>query len=204
MNPAPVPPEPHVHGFRHEALFYAGADDFVDATLPFIGDAIAAGEPILVAVGAAKIKRLRSALNGEGEHVRFADIELMGANPARIIPAWRDFVDDFGEGERPLRGIGEPVWPGRSPEEIVECQRHEALLNLAFAGAADFWLMCPYDTHGLTRDVVRTACHSHPVVVEDGVERTSADYHAEEAVGGPFAAPLTEPELASPETTSRL
>ena len=50
---------------------------------------------------------------------------------------------------RPMRGIGEPIWAERSPAELVECQRHESLLNVAFAGSAGFYLMCPYDTTSL-------------------------------------------------------
>jgi hypothetical protein len=55
----------------------------------------------------------------------------------------------------------------------VERQRHEALLNLAFAGAADFWLLCPYDTEALDGSVIDEAHHSHPVVVQDGAARDS-------------------------------
>jgi hypothetical protein len=29
--------------------------------------------------------------------------------------------------------IGEPIWAECTPDELVECQRHETLLNLAFA-----------------------------------------------------------------------
>ena len=42
-------------GFRHEALLYAGDDGFVDGTLPWLRDAVAAQEPTLVVVSAAKI-----------------------------------------------------------------------------------------------------------------------------------------------------
>jgi anti-sigma regulatory factor (Ser/Thr protein kinase) len=196
MSSAPIPQAP---GFRHEALFYAGMEGFVDATLPFVRDAVEAGDPILVAVSPAKIERLKRELNGGSGKVRFADMEELGSNPARIIPAWRDFVDEQGDSDRPLRGIGEPVWPGRSDEELAECHRHEALLNVAFAEAPDFWLMCPYDTDTLGPEVVAGACRSHPVLVEQGVERTSREY-AGAAAGLPFAEPLDEPEATSPVT----
>ena len=149
-------------GFRHEALLYAGEDGFVEATLPWIRDAVAADEPILVVVGAAKIARLRRELGPDAERVAFADMADVGANPARIIPAWRDFVDAHAGPGRRLRGIGEPISPQRSADELVECQRHEALLNLAFAGAEDFWLLCPYDVDALDPDVIAKAHHSHP------------------------------------------
>ena len=67
----------------------------------------------------------------------------LGRNPACIIPAWREFLRDAGPG--PIVGIGEPVWPGRSDAELVECSRHESLLNLAFDGGRPWRLLCPYD-----------------------------------------------------------
>jgi anti-sigma regulatory factor (Ser/Thr protein kinase) len=181
-------------GFRHEALMYAGPDGFVDATLPWIRDAVAAEEPILVVVSAPKIARLREELGEDAaEHVTFADMAEVGVNPARIIPAWRKFVDAHAGRGRRLRGIGEPIWAQRSADELVECQRHEALLNLAFAGAEDFWLLCPYDIEALEPDVIAKAHHSHPVVVDDGEPARSETYHDLRAVSAPFAEPLPDP-----------
>src|SRR5947209_15693920 len=130
--------------FRHEAVLYAGSEQFSDACLTFIREGVEAGEPVLVMVPRAKIDALRSGLNGQADGVHFADMEEVGANPARIIPAWRRFVDDQSMTGRRMRGIGEPIWAGRSPDELVECQHHESLLNLAFAGAPAFHLLCPY------------------------------------------------------------
>jgi anti-sigma regulatory factor (Ser/Thr protein kinase) len=181
-------------GFRHEALLYAGTDGFVEGTLPWIRAAVAAEEPILVVVSAAKIARLREELgSAAAEQVTFADMADVGVNPARIIPAWRVFVDAHSGRGRRLRGIGEPIWPERSPAELVECQRHEALLNLAFAGAEDFWLLCPYDVEALDPGVIAKAHHSHPVMVADGASHDSSTYHDLRAVSAPFAEPLPEP-----------
>src|ERR1700687_965064 len=78
-------------GYRHEAFFYAGQDEFLAGTLPFICDALAADEAILVVLAAPKIEALRRELNGAAERVSFADMAEVGTNPARIIPAWQDF-----------------------------------------------------------------------------------------------------------------
>lgn len=52
--------------FRHELLEYAdGADGFVRRTLPFISLALAADEPVLVAVTGGKVASLKGAMNGE-------------------------------------------------------------------------------------------------------------------------------------------
>src|SRR6185312_14285370 len=121
------------------------------------------------------------------------DMADVGENPARIIPAWRDFVDAHAGQGRRLRGIGEPIWADRSPDELVECQRHEALLNLAFAGAEDFWLLCPYDVEALDPGVIDKAHASHPAVVAGDETRPSDAYEDLGAVAAPFAEPLPEP-----------
>lgn len=74
-------------------------------------------------------------------------MEEVGRNPASIIPLWRDFVDEGGG--RTVRGIGEPVWAARGAAALDECRRHESLLNVAFAPAPAWSLLCPYDAGSL-------------------------------------------------------
>jgi anti-sigma regulatory factor (Ser/Thr protein kinase) len=187
------------NGFRHEAMLYARDDGFLAATLPFVRAAVAEREPILVVVGAAKIDRLRAELGDDVAHVLFEDMAGIGTNPARIIPAWRAFVERHEAPGRRVRGVGEPVWAGRTAAELVECQRHECLLNLAFADAMDFWLACPYDVAALDPDVIERVHDSHPVLVQDGTARASHACLDETAVAAPFADPLPEPSAGASE-----
>ena len=71
----------HGAGFRHDAMFYAGADGFVSRTSAFIRDAVAEGEPILVVVGEEKIELLRRELGGDPDGVRFADMTAGRSQP---------------------------------------------------------------------------------------------------------------------------
>src|SRR5918911_1455185 len=185
--------------FRHEALFYAGRDDFVRRTGAFLRDAVEAEEPALVVVDAAKIALLREELGGAAGGVQFAHMAEVGANPARIIPAWREFVTRNAPTGRRVRGIGEPIWPERTAAELAECERHESLLNLAFAGSPSWWLLCPYDTEALDPAVVEEARRTHPFVLEDGVSRESADYYGLSAIGAPFAEALPDPPASALE-----
>ena len=178
--------------FRHEALLYDGEVGFLTGILPFVRGGVAAGEPVLVVVSAAKIGLLRAALGGDADRVAFADMADVGANPARIIPAWRDFVTAIDGGGR-ARGIGEPIWAERTPDELVECQRHEGLLNLTFAGVPAWTLLCPYDTGALAPDVLEEAERSHPFVSEGGAAWRSAAYRGLEQVAEPFATLLPDP-----------
>src|SRR4051812_21306970 len=84
------------------------------------------------------------------------------------------------------RGIGEPAWPGRGAAELCECHRHEALLNVAFADAPAFRLLCPYDADGLPAADLQRARTTHPAVREHGLPLPSAAYAAPGAAPGPF------------------
>jgi MEDS: MEthanogen/methylotroph, DcmR Sensory domain len=116
-------------GFHHQTLFYSGDDGFLNGTLPYIREALTAEEPVLVAVSGDRIELLKDALSGEASQIHFTDMHVLGRNPARIIPAWRQFLDERAADGRSVRGIGEPIWPGRSEHELTECRRHESLLN---------------------------------------------------------------------------
>jgi anti-sigma regulatory factor (Ser/Thr protein kinase) len=185
--------------FRHEALFYVGRDDFVRRTATFLRDAVEAEEPTLVVVDARKIDLLREELDGAAGAIHFADMAEVGANPARIIPAWREFVTRHAATGRRLRGIGEPISPERTAAELVECERHESLLNLAFTGSPSWWLVCPYDTEVLDPAVLEEARRTHPFVLEDGVARPSDDYYGLNRIAAPFDEPLSEPPASAQE-----
>jgi anti-sigma regulatory factor (Ser/Thr protein kinase) len=179
--------------FAHEALLYTGEQEFVDSTAAFIREGVEAGEPVLVVAGSEKIARLREELNGDADGVLFTDMADVGCNPARIIPVWQAFVGDHLRESRPVRGVGEPIWAGRSRDELVECQRHESLLNLAFADAPAWRLLCPYDTATLDDAVIAEALRSHPIVARNGRRVPSDEYHELSGPPRPFHLPLPEP-----------
>ena len=179
--------------FEHEALFYADDSQFMDGTLSFVTEGVARDEPVLVVLAAEKIAALRHALGDDANRVQFADMAEVGANPARIIPAWKAFANDAIAARKPFRGIGEPIWASRTADELVECQRHEALLNLAFADTRGFRLLCPYDTSALGADVLAEAQRSHPILVHDDAREASAACRPLAEVAAPFDTPLPPP-----------
>jgi anti-sigma regulatory factor (Ser/Thr protein kinase) len=183
-------------GYRHAATFYEDAHEFVGQLAPFVRAGVARDEPTLVVLPAAKIDALRAELNGEAAKVRFEDVTAIGANPAWIIPAWEEFLE--AHSGRRTRGIGEPIFPGRSADELTECQHHERLLNGALA-ESQLYLLCPYDTQSMPAEVIAEARHSHPLLYSAGRNRRSAGYDPAEAARGMLDEPLPEPE-AEPET----
>jgi anti-sigma regulatory factor (Ser/Thr protein kinase) len=186
--------------FHHEALFYAGDDEFAERCRSFVEEGLEQGEPVLVMVGSRKLELLRAALGERAEGVSFADMEVVGRNPARIIPAWSRFVEEnASDGGGGMRGIGEPIWAGRGADELSECQLHESLINLAFASAESFRLICPYDTDALPDDVLAEARRSHPHVSAEGDPERCRDYRGIDRSAIGFGEPLPEPPPGSDE-----
>ena len=144
-------------GYRHEALFYRGDEEFLAGTVPLVRDSVDADAAVLVAVPRPRARALREALGPDGDSVAFAEMEELGRNPGRIIGAWREFIREHAGGDVPPLGIGEPIWPERTEAELVECQRHETLLNLAFTPETPWTLLCPYDADRLAPEVLAGA-----------------------------------------------
>jgi anti-sigma regulatory factor (Ser/Thr protein kinase) len=181
-------PDEMAGGYRHEAFLYSGMAEFQAAATSFIRRAVQAGDPVLVVVTGSKIDGLRRELGAETQGVRFADMAKVGGNPGRIIAALRDFVSGHA-GAPQLWGIAEPVYPGRSPAELAECQLHEALLNVTFDASTPFRLLCPYDLAALAGDVIDKAHRTHRFVVH-GEKRQASSIFRPVDLANPFARPL--------------
>lgn len=183
-----------VEEFSHEAFLYADLAQFLDETCGFVREGLEREEAVLVATSGERLTALRSFFGGEPD-VRLEDMTELGANPARIIPAWREFLGDNTAAGRRVRGIGEPIWAGRGDAELAECHQHESLLNFAFGGSGGpAWrLLCPYDVSALPDEVIEEARANHPLVLDGGRWLTSEVYHPERAHRALRGHPLPPP-----------
>lgn len=180
--------------FHHEAFFYADPDEFLAGTVPFVQAGLEAGDEILAALPRESCELLEQELGTDAAAVSFATMEALGRNPARIISAWHDFVTAHRGPGRGVRGIGEPAWAGRSAAELEECRRHEALLNVAFAGGPAWPLLCPYDAGRLDDELLLAVERSHPSLSGSRSRSEACGDHAspEEAFGGALERPPGE------------
>jgi anti-sigma regulatory factor (Ser/Thr protein kinase) len=183
-------------GFQHQALIYEGPDEYLAGTAPFLRAALEAGQPALVAVRKEQADLLKGELGGEAGLLRFVRIEELGRNPAGVIPLWRDFVDQHKG--RSVRGVSELVWPERTPAEMEECHRHEALLNLAFAESRPWSLLCPYDACSLDDDELERAATTHKLISREGrTEESAAFDHDFDSLAGELPVPRVRAETLS-------
>jgi anti-sigma regulatory factor (Ser/Thr protein kinase) len=126
--------------------------------------------------------------------VLFADMAEAGRNPARIIAMWSEFLHTHSGGSGQVHGIGEPIWAGRSAEELRECQVHEALLNAAFQGSS-FRLLCPYDETALPDAVLSEARRTHPLIYGEMASDESLTYPGVDAITTLSGQPLPDAPL---------
>lgn len=195
MTPAP---ERAQQSYRHEAFLWDGQADFVDGLLPFVEDGVDAGEAVVVATTPEHGEWLSEGLGSKASEVQFVDITELGRNPARIIPACQQFLRESSGYGRPARAVGEPVWDGRRPEEVVEYQLHEALMNLAVDPELPFWVLCPYDAGNLDADVLAEVSRSHPALATTDSYRGSRSYRGHDHARAMFASDL--PSMDGPAT----
>lgn len=123
-----------VSRLRHVALLYASPGEFAVGVARFAEAAAEAGDPVLVACAAPSLNLLRSRLNGHGGLVTWADMRGIGLNPARLIDRIHLFAGQHRG--RLIWCVHEPAWLARTPAELGEVIRHEALVNLALGGYA--------------------------------------------------------------------
>jgi anti-sigma regulatory factor (Ser/Thr protein kinase) len=165
-------------GFVHEALIYRDEAEFDAAMQEFLHAADAAGEPVLFALPAGHLERVRDRLVDNGVDARFEHAEQVGRNPSRLLPIIEEWVSSH---DGRARVVSEIVWPGRTDAEAAEALRYEALLNhlLADSGAT---VMSPFDGEQLDDAVLAGAEMTHPTVLEAGRRRTSASYRDPESM----------------------
>ncbi|MFD9722978.1 anti-sigma factor RsbA family regulatory protein [Streptomyces sp. NPDC059072] len=188
------PPATTAGTFAHRALFYRGGTEYLARVGGFVRGALAAAEPVLVAVPGPRLDALRENLGASAAaEVTWADMTRWGRNPGRILAALSDFADRCAD--RPARIVGEPIWPGRTRAEVLEATRHEALINTAFAGRRAT-VLCPYDAMGLPTAVLADARRTHPTLIDGGRHLRSTVYADASAVCADCDPPLAEPDGA--------
>jgi anti-sigma regulatory factor (Ser/Thr protein kinase) len=152
-------------GLRHLALFYRDRSERRARLVDIVRAGMAKGQPSFVSLPGDEARLVGDELGGEPGELLCSDISGVGRNPARIIPELRAFIDKHAGQDVLL--VGEALWPGRSPAEIREATRHEALMNLAFSGSRAT-IVCAYDAARLPPSAIAGARWTHPEYLASG------------------------------------
>jgi anti-sigma regulatory factor (Ser/Thr protein kinase) len=161
-------------GVAHMLYPYDADDQYLSGTLAYIEHARAAGGMVVVAAAPTRREQLLPHLP-DADSVTFVDPTAVGRNPGRIIAAWQEWIGQIAR-DRPVHGINESVWSGRTPAHVSELRYQEWLLNRAFAKAPAWSLMCPFDTAGQDKAVVSAVARCHPLLWDGAKKVPSTGY----------------------------
>jgi transcriptional regulator with XRE-family HTH domain len=161
-----------VHGgqpptmLSHQVLVYRDDDSFSAAAGPFLAEGAERSEALLAVTTARNIDVLREWLGESAHQVAFAEATTWYSSPSSAMNAYRAFLDGRQAQSAPwARIVGEPLWAGRSQEEIRVWNQYESLVNLAF-GSMPVSALCPYDERSVDPAIVATARLTHPRILE--------------------------------------
>lgn len=150
---------------QHRALVHDTDEELVAATVPFVGEALAAGSRPLVVLRRPRAALVRAELGEAASDVDFHDAATWCDTPARAFDRYRQAL-----GERLAAGaawvwiLAEPVWPASAADAVGQWMRYEAVATVLFA-SAPVSLLCAYDTRAMPSDAVAGARCTHAELV---------------------------------------
>ncbi|HEX2315723.1 MAG TPA: sensor histidine kinase [Thermomonospora sp.] len=168
----------------HQALVYGSDEEMAGSAVPFLREGVRAGDAVVAITSPRTAGALRDGLGAAADPVEFLDSGAWFAAPVQTLAAYHEHASRDWWPRGRLRLLAEPVWTGRSALEIREWKRHEAVLNVVFAGTPSV-LCCAYDRREVPADVVEAAFRTHPEHLSGGVVEASpayvdpADFYAE-------------------------
>ncbi|MBT2509588.1 sensor histidine kinase [Streptomyces sp. ISL-98] len=183
---------PNGRGFVHHASLYDSDEAFLAMALPFAEAGLEAGEPVLAATTPANIELLRDALGKRAHALDTAETAYFGRRPVERVSSFLRYWNHRQMPGRGMRIMAEPVWSGKSARQIAEWKRMESGLNVLLADA-DLWMICPYDTRTVPRDVAEAAHATHPGHVVGSEVLPSAAHVDPHAYAAAADAPLPAP-----------
>lgn len=160
--------------FGHEIFAYDSDDEVRDRCVPFVEEAVAEDQPVVVVAGAEVRELLEPQRRAApGLFPLWESAESMWAGAAATLAAYHRAMEPLLEAGRPWRLVGQPVWlawPGGDA-----WSRFEAVVNEAFA-EYPYYSLCLHDTRRLDDGVVGNQRQVHPWAWDGSRPSPNPDY----------------------------
>ena len=149
--------------------FYGSDDEFRTLIVPFVEEALAAGEPVIIGYDERKAGLLRSWLP-DPSAVNFLGDKSLYASPAGTIASYRKMFDGYlTEGARRIRIAGDVPHPGNGGR-FDGWDRYESAMNTVWDDLP-VWALCLYDTATAPAGVLEVVEQTHPRIALPGGSR---------------------------------
>lgn len=151
------------HALEHDALIYGTDEALVDTLVPWLQEGQAQGDGAVVVSTAPHIDQFRDSLGADGDSVSFIAADDFYVQPVQTIAAWQRMLVDAAAADIAYTRIVGEVAFGSTPDVQTSWTRYESALNAVFEHSPA-WIVCPYDSRVLPRDVIDEASRTHPTV----------------------------------------
>lgn len=159
---------------RHDALVYAGEDEYVPVCADFLREGLDAGEAAVVAHTRGGLAALRDALGADAAGVTFVDVGAAYTRPAKTLAAYHSVMAEELRRAPSVRVVAD-VQFGPDPAEWPMWTGYEAALNRSFAHLPAR-VLCTYNGSVLPDPIREGVWRTHPRVLVDGTRQDSASY----------------------------
>jgi anti-sigma regulatory factor (Ser/Thr protein kinase) len=150
-------------GRFHEVGFYRDDAEFRALIVPFVEEAVAAAQPVIIGYDDRKASLLRSWLSDPAAVIFIADSSLY-ATPARAIASyWKMFERHTAPGATQIRIAGDVPHEGNGGR-FAGWDRYESAINTVW-DQFPVWSRCLYDASTAAPNVLDTATRTHPRTV---------------------------------------
>ena len=147
----------------HEVGFYSHDAEFRALIVPFVEEAVAAGQPVIIGYDDRKASLLRSWLSDPAAVIFIADNSLY-ATPARAIASyWKMFEKHIAAGATQIRIAGDVPHEGNGGR-FAGWDCYESAINTVW-DRFPVWSRCLYDATTAAPSVLDTAARTHPRTV---------------------------------------
>jgi anti-sigma regulatory factor (Ser/Thr protein kinase) len=164
----------HGTALRHSAFIYESDDEYLARAVPFLKEALDAGEGAIVANTKPGLAIMREALGADAPNVTFVDVGSSYTRPARALAAYHRVYAEQLRATPTLRAVAD-VQFGPDPREWDLWTGYEAVFNRSF-GHLPAWVLCSYNANGTPDPIIEGVWQTHPEVVERRMWTTSGRY----------------------------
>jgi anti-sigma regulatory factor (Ser/Thr protein kinase) len=159
---------------RHNAFVYESPDEYLARAVPFLEEAIEAGDGAIVAHTKPGMAMMREALGPVATHVTFVDVSSAYTQPARTLAVYHEVYAEQLQKTPTLRAVAD-VQFGPDPREWDLWTGYEAVFNRSFAHLPA-WVLCSYNANGTPDPIIEGVWQTHPEVIAGDSWRASRLY----------------------------
>jgi anti-sigma regulatory factor (Ser/Thr protein kinase) len=151
---------------RHHAFIHTSDEEYVERTVAFLTDGLAAGEHCMVGNTRDGLAAVREGLGPDASKVTFLDIGSVYTRPARTIATYFGaFGRETARGGA-VRAFASASQHGPTTEDWNEFTIYESITNLAYAHLP-VWVVCAYDANRSPDRLLDAAWRTHPEVLSE-------------------------------------